>query len=193
MITVTLSRIRSPILRAIRPLGQDALDAYNERMRRSSHLAGTNSAYIEAMYEQYLSDPNSVTPEWRAYFNQLPRVESAAQGEMPHAPVISHFERIGRNRLKARPEKVSANVQSAHEIKQMRLADLIAAYRRSGHMKAILDPLGLMSRPPMPVLEIGYHGLTAADYDELFDVGTLEHAESRASLKEIIAVLEATY
>lgn len=169
------------------------MDSYNERMRRSSHLAGTNSAYIEAMYEAYLTDPNAIALQWRAYFNQLPHVETAVQGETPHGAVISHFERIGRNRLKARPEKVSADIQSTHEIKQMRLADLIAAWRRRGHMKANLDPLGLMSRPDMPILDIRYHGLTPADYDEIFDTGTLEHSEHRASLREIIAVLEATY
>ncbi|MCP5180357.1 MAG: 2-oxoglutarate dehydrogenase E1 component [Pseudomonadales bacterium] len=162
-------------------------------MQRSSHLAGTNSAYIEAMYENYLSDPNAVPPEWRAYFNQLPHVSGAVHGETPHRPVIEHFERVGRNRLKARPEKVSADIQSAHEIKQMYLADLIAAYRRRGHMRADLDPLKLMARPAMPVLDIRYHGLTPADYDEVFDTGTLEFPSERGSLREIIAVLEATY
>lgn len=169
------------------------MDTYNERMRRSSHLAGTNSAYIESIYENYLSDPNSVSPEWRAYFNQLPHVSGAVHGETPHRAVIAHFERVGRNRLKARPEKVSADIQSAHEIKQMYLADLITAYRRRGHMKANLDPLGLMSRHLMPILDIGYHGLSPADFDEVFDTGTLEFPSARGSLREIIAVLEATY
>ena len=50
---------------------------YNERMRQSSHLAGTNSAYVEAMYESYLADPNSVSAQWRAHFNQLPHVVMA--------------------------------------------------------------------------------------------------------------------
>ncbi len=169
------------------------MDTYNERMRRSSHLAGTNSAYIESIYENYLSDPNSVSSEWRAYFNQLPHVSGAVHGETPHRAVIAHFERVGRNRLKARPEKVSADIQSAHEIKQMYLADLIAAYRRRGHMKANLDPLGLMARHLMPILDIGYHGLNPADFDEVFDTGTLEFPAARGSLREIIAVLEATY
>ena len=169
------------------------MDTYNERMRRSSHLAGTNSAYIESLYESYLADPNSVSPEWRAYFNQLPHVSGAVHGETPHRAVIAHFERVGKNRLKARPEKVSADIRSAHEIKQMYLADLIAAYRRRGHMKANLDPLGLMSRHVMPILDIAYHGLTPADFDEMFDAGTLEFPAERGNLREILAVLEATY
>jgi len=28
-----------------------------ERMQRSSHLAGQNAAYVEALYEAYLTDP----------------------------------------------------------------------------------------------------------------------------------------
>ena len=166
---------------------------YNERMRQSSHLAGTNSAYVEAMYESYLADPNSVSAQWRAHFNQLPHVEGAVHGETAHHGIIEHFERVGRNRLKARPEKVSADIQSAHEIKQMHLGDLINAYRRRGHMKAQLDPLGLMERPNMAQLDMAYHGLSAADLEEVFDTGTLEHAEERATLRDIIGVLEQTY
>ena len=33
-------------------------ESFLERMQRSSHMAGTNVAYIEALYEAYLDDPN---------------------------------------------------------------------------------------------------------------------------------------
>ena len=40
----------------------------------SSHIAGSNAKYIEELYEEYLKDPNGA-PEWRDYFNKLPRVQ----------------------------------------------------------------------------------------------------------------------
>jgi len=37
----------------------------------SSTLFGSNAPFIEDLYERYLSDPASVQPEWRGYFDEL--------------------------------------------------------------------------------------------------------------------------
>ena len=69
------------------------VDSFVERMRRSSHLAGTNVAYIEDMYEIYLDDANNVPAEWRDYFHRLPRVEGTVDADVPHSTIVQHFER----------------------------------------------------------------------------------------------------
>ena len=38
----------------------------------SSWLAGANQSYIEQLYEDYLTDPDSVDVAWRTMFQQLP-------------------------------------------------------------------------------------------------------------------------
>ena len=81
-------------------------------MRRSSHLAGSNGAYVEMLYEDYLDDPNSVPEEWRRNFDLLPMVDDAAV-DVPHSTIVAHFERLGRNRLKAKPERVATEVSSS--------------------------------------------------------------------------------
>src|SRR5258705_11997702 len=43
----------------------------NEVLDATSFLFGTNAAFIEALYAQYLSDPNSVDGTWRAFFEAL--------------------------------------------------------------------------------------------------------------------------
>ena len=167
-----------------------------DRLRRSSHLAGANAAYMEAMYEAYLAGGENLPPEWRHYFGGLPPLGDSAgtQGvEVPHSGIVRHFERIGRNRLKARPEKQSAAVESEHERKQMRVLELIAAYRHRGHKKADIDPLGLMERPEMPVLDLAYHGLSVAELEEIYDTGSLGYGDGKAKLREIIETLELTY
>ena len=78
-------------------------ESFLERMQRSSHMAGTNVAYIEALYESFLEDPNSVPVEWREYFEKLPRVEEAVQADIPHSTVIQHFERLTRHCLATLP------------------------------------------------------------------------------------------
>ena len=116
-------------------------ESFLERMRKSSHLAGGNVAYIEALYETFLEDPNDVPEQWRAYFDKLPRVEGEVSGDMPHSTIVRHFEMLGRNRLKAQPEEVSTEVSSEHERRQVRVLELISAYRHRGHRRANLDPL----------------------------------------------------
>ena len=167
-----------------------------DRLRRTSHLAGANAAYIEAMYEAYLAGAENLPPEWQRYFGDLAPLGDApgAQAvEVPHSGIVRHFERLGRNRLKARPEKQSAAVESEHERKQMRVLELIAAYRHRGHKKANIDPLGLMERPEMPVLDLGYHGLSVAELEEIFDIGSLGYGDGKAKLREIVETLQMTY
>ena len=168
-------------------------ESYLERMRASSHLAGVNAAYIEAMYEAWLSAPDSVPLQWRAFFGDLPSAQPDPEAEIPHSGVIAHFERIGRNRLKARPEKQSAAVESEHERKQMRVHDLVTAYRLRGHKKARIDPLDMMERPLMPVLDLAYHGLSAAESEEIFNTDILRYWDGAAKLREIVETLEMTY
>jgi 2-oxoglutarate dehydrogenase E1 component len=168
-------------------------DEFMEVMRRTSHLSGGNVAYIEQLYESYLEDPASVPEEWRAHFEKLPRVEGVITPDVPHAPVRTHFELLGRSRGRARRATPSATVSSEHEKKQVRVLELISAYRHRGHKRANLDPLGLMERPATPVLDLAYHRLTEADLDTTFQTGSFFYGNPEAPLREIIRALEATY
>ncbi|MEM9624064.1 MAG: thiamine pyrophosphate-dependent enzyme, partial [Pseudomonadota bacterium] len=164
-----------------------------ERMLRSSHLSGQNAAYLEDLYESFLDDPSVVPANWRSYFEQLPMVEGAVGPDTPHSSVVNHFERLGRNRLKAKPEKVATSVATEHETKQMRVQDLVSAYRHRGHKKANIDPLGMMERPTMPVLDLAYHHLTPADLDETFQTGTFHYGDGSVKLRDLVDALEQTY
>ena len=39
-----------------------------KQFQQSSPLAGGNADYVENRYEAWLADPESVSPEWRTYF-----------------------------------------------------------------------------------------------------------------------------
>src|SRR5690242_17864893 len=45
--------------------------ASNEVMETTSFLFGTNAAFIESLYAQYLENPDAVDESWRAYFAEL--------------------------------------------------------------------------------------------------------------------------
>ncbi|MCY4656111.1 MAG: 2-oxoglutarate dehydrogenase E1 component [Gammaproteobacteria bacterium] len=164
-----------------------------ERMMKSSHISGSSAVYIESMYEKFLENPNAVPTEWRDYFNTLP-VHASMEGDVLHSTIVSHFERLGRNRFKARPERESDSAMSEHERKQIKVMELINAYRSAGHRKAELDPLQSWDRPEVSELRLKYHNLDPADLSTVFGTGSSHFFESEhAKLSDIITALEETY
>ena len=111
-----------------------------ELMWRSSHVSGGNAHYVEALYEQYLDDPAAVPEEWRNYFDQLPAPEGSASHDVPLTPVRDQFYQLGRAR---RTALAPAAADGEECRKQVKVLQLINAYRFRGHQKANIDPLGL--------------------------------------------------
>ena len=164
-----------------------------EHWWRSSHIAGGNADYVEALYEQYLEAPNDVSPEWRDFFDKLPRVESNIQPDIPHAIVRSHFREMAFQRSGAVSATVADSFATDHEKKQVAVVRLISSYRQRGHQKANIDPLNLMKRESVPDLDMSFHGLSGADLDTEFQTGILYIGKEQTTLAEIVEALEATY
>lgn len=164
-----------------------------ESMWQSGHISGSNAAYVEALFEDYLVNPEGCPGAWRAYFDQLPKVDpSAASQDLSHATVRDHFLLLAKNQARVVPASASS-ISANHERKQFAVGELINGYRRRGHLRADLDPLGLEIKEDVPSLTLEYHGLSDADRDTRFQVGSLAMGESEAPLSEIVAALEETY
>ncbi len=163
-----------------------------EQLLSTSQLAGGNVAYIEELFETYLRDPNEVPEEWRQYFNQLPRVEENVTTDIPHKPIREQFLLISKNQNRAKPTSQSS-VSSEFERKQVKVLQLINAFRGRGHQHAQLDPLGLMEREQVPDLDLAFHELSQADLDTTFQTGSLFIGQDEATLKEILNALQQTY
>ena len=163
-----------------------------EQLWSTSQLAGGNVAYIEELFETYLRDPNEVPEEWRQYFNQLPRVEEDVTTDIPHKPIREQFLLISKNQNRAKPTSQSS-VSSEFERKQVKVLQLINAFRGRGHQHAQLDPLGLMEREQVADLDLAFHELSQADLDTTFQTGSLFIGQDEATLKEILNALQQTY
>jgi 2-oxoglutarate dehydrogenase E1 component len=157
----------------------------------SSQLAGHNAAYLEELYEAFLTDPNRVSAPWRAFFETLPRVNGYG-AEPSHAAIREAFQAITRQPQWLRRPIASIEGTPAHEEKQVRVLQLINAYRFRGHQVAQIDPLGLRDPVDLPELELAHHGLSDADLDTVFDSGSLVSIE-KPTLRQILAQLRATY
>ena len=119
----------------------------------SSHISGGNAAYVEELYEAYLTDPNAVPEEWRSYFEKLPRANDQVIRDIPHSPVRNHFAQLGKQRIRKAAVAADSGI-TEHERKQVRVIQLCSAYRQRGHQKASLDPLGLWQREDVPDLDL---------------------------------------
>lgn len=152
----------------------------------TSPLYGGNAAFLEALYEEYLRAPTSVSLEWREYFD---RIRGEARTESAHAPVIASLRhRVSQSR--------KAADDGGHEAsaKQGAVSRLIQVYANRGHLIANLDPLGLTPRPVPKVLELEYFGLSNVDLESEFHTGSRSGAiPPFMTLKDILEQLRYIY
>ncbi|MBV1880560.1 MAG: 2-oxoglutarate dehydrogenase E1 component [Pseudomonadales bacterium] len=167
-------------------------DGLMYRQWRSSHLFGGNAHYVEELFESYLLDPNSVSEDWREIFDKLPKVDGNINQDVPHSTVREHFLYLAKNSNRVQPIAISS-VTTEHEKKQVKVLQLITAYRVRGHQRAALDPLDLMAREQVPDLELSHHGLSIADDETTFNTGSLFIGREEATLSQIITAMESTY
>lgn len=157
----------------------------------STPLFGGNANAVEALYEQYLLDAESVPQGWREYFETL----GDPDNEIAHSTIRNGLlaeSRDGRRRSSGRQAGSRTAVSSG--AKQAAVSRLIQVYSLRGHQIADIDPLGLMERPVPGVLKFEYLGLTSADMDSEFDTGGLAGTgDKRMTLREILALLKSIY
>jgi 2-oxoglutarate dehydrogenase E1 component len=170
-------------------------DSSMELLWRSSHIAGGNASYVEGLYESYLVDPNGVPEQWRDYFDKLPRVESSVAQiqDVPHSTIRDHFAQISKMRVRTEATVQQDSQATEYERKQVKVVQLISAYRQRGHQKAKLDPLALAVREHIPDLDLSFHELSIADLDTVFQTGSMRIGKADATLGEIVEALERTY
>jgi len=165
----------------------------NEASRHSA-FDSSNIPFVEALYEQFLDDPTSVTDDWRSYFDGLGSGKGTNGGYISHTDVqreiIQHI-RYDRPDFSGNGAASSSD-DAEYMAKQGSVLSLINAYRLYGHMRADIDPLGMMKLQRVEVLDLSYHGLTQGDTGRLFHTGTMP-APDLLPLHEILSRLENTY
>lgn len=121
-------------------------------------LFSANAPYLEALYARYLDDPEAVDPAWRTYFATLKGQTGAL--ETDHRPVWGSL--TARNNQATGPVDGPMAQRTAEAAQAVR--ELIASYRRLGHLNARVDPLGHSVEPRLAALDPATHGL-AEDAD----------------------------
>ncbi|OGT53371.1 MAG: 2-oxoglutarate dehydrogenase E1 component [Gammaproteobacteria bacterium RIFCSPHIGHO2_12_FULL_42_13] len=158
---------------------------------RDSYLTSGNEAYLEELYETYLTSPDALSTEWRSFFDLLVKQIPRAHGEVSHAEIREQFLRLAKE-----PGKTISvqGVDLRHERQQEKVTELISAYRRVGHLQAQIDPLHLYKGVYSSLLELAYYDFTSEDLHTVFDVGSFAGLQkTTGTLNEIYQSLRRVY
>ncbi|GGO70279.1 2-oxoglutarate dehydrogenase subunit E1 [Bowmanella pacifica] len=154
-------------------------------------MAGGNAAYVEEIYEAYLDDPQSVSEEWRSIFDQLPKL-NGVELEAKHSQIRDQFRDLAKLGPMGRVAKAVTAATGGDE-KQVKVLQLINAYRFRGHQHANLDPLGLWKQERVRDLELSHHELSEADFDTVYKLGSFAIGQDSMALGELFKSLNRTY
>lgn len=132
-------------------------------MDKFSYISNAESEYIDNLYKQYQSDPQSVDQGWQRFFEGF------------------EFSRMA----------YSAKDQSTIMPGEFKVINLINDYRKRGHLFTKTNPVRTR-RKYSPTLDIENYGLTKEDLNTTFEAGN-EIGIGPAPLSKIIEHLEATY
>ena len=148
-------------------------------MDRFSFLGGVHATFIDELYQQYLSSPDSVEPSWRAFFQGYDFAleeygeEATTNGKALEAG-FSH-------------EEIVAEIR-----KEFQVLNLIDDYRNRGHLFTATNPVRTR-RSYSPSLAIENYGLHQNDLQAKFQAAKEIGFDSSKTLQEIIDTLHQTY
>ncbi len=140
-------------------------------MDNFSFLNTAHATFFADLYDQYLQDPDSLEPSWKAFFQGYDFANSdflqkeLVEGVSPQVP-----------------EKV---------LKEFRVINLINGYRTRGHLFTKTNPVR-ERRTYMPTLELENFDLSDSDLKTVFNAGEIIGLGPQP-LKVIIAHLEEIY
>jgi len=142
-------------------------------MKDFSYITNSHPAFIEGLYQQFLTDPASVDPDIIKFFEGF---DFAMQnGTVTTAQV-------------ATAPLSNVHADWANEIKVYRL---ILGYRNKGHLIATTNPIRTR-KDRGANLDLASFDLTEADLEKTFQVGSMIGLGA-TTLKNILAHLQKTY
>ena len=148
-------------------------------------LGTQNLEFAESQLENYLVDRNSVSPDWRDYFDDLKVVDSGLTVESLHVPFQASS--IFRRSTAVRVDPLASDAL----VLQERMDQLIRSYRVRGHIIAKIDPLNA-ERPQPAELNPEFYGFTSEHMDREFSTQWAGGPDTR-TLREMLNWMQTTY
>ena len=170
---------------------------------------GVSPGFVETLYRRYKSDPASVEPSWRAWFEGLESTASGPSWQRANWPLTetdaltagldpTQMEPAPKPAKGGAPAKPAAPAASTADVTKaaedsIRAMLLIRTYRVRGHLAANLDPLNLSGLRELPAdLRTEYHGFADGDLDRPVYLGGSLGLEW-ATVREVVDTLRRNY
>jgi 2-oxoglutarate dehydrogenase E1 component len=154
---------------------------YSTKLSNESFLDGSSGDYVESQYLAWKKDPSSVHSSWASFFKNVDAGKGVGSAFTP-PPTLFPSPPIQRT-------EATNSFQD-----NLKVVDLINAYRSLGHRHAKLDPLNISPLPNVPELEPKYYGLSEADLSkEYYFSDTTTYPFSGKKLTDILAHLKEVY
>ena len=141
-------------------------------MDKFSFLNAAHTAYFADLYDQYLQNPDSVEPSWRAFFQGY---DFGSENYGLSGEIV---------------EGVSTQIPE-YVKKEFHVVRLIDGYRMRGHLFTKTNPVRAR-RTYSPTLEIKNFDLSESDLDTVFNAGEILGIGAQ-TLRVIIKHLESIY
>ena len=187
----------------------------NDILDATSFLSGTNAAFLEGLYSQYLANPDSVDEGWRAYFAELgeaglsptqlgrgPAWRRDQRASVPQDDITQALtggpssNNQGASAKPAAKKAAAAPVDGesirATALESIRAVQMVRAYRVIGHLEADLDPLGITPRQPHPQLEPSFYGFHEAEMEKPIYIAGVMGMDT-ATPRQMVDLLKRTY
>jgi len=154
-------------------------------MDKFSFLNAAHTAYFADLYDQYLINPDSVEPSWRAFFQGFDFGQTGLNGSSQEAD----------NNVPAAEPAMAMDLDCEPQLqnleKEFRVIKLIEGYRTRGHLFTKTNPVR-ERRKYVPTLDIENFGLSQSDLDTVFKAGEVIRI-GPATLRDIIDHLSKIY
>lgn len=172
--------------------------------------SSANLEFVESLYAQYLTNPDSAPPEWREFLKNLSEEESSEFRASPrldpgfepvglfrnvgargNSTATTSSSNVSASSRSPRPTQVVGSAEDQAIGFQDRVNQFIRAYRYSGHLAAQIDPLGLQRSAP-PELDPKYYEFTETDMERKVSCETVSGGGA-LSLGVLMTKLRSTY
>src|SRR5690554_6162617 len=159
-------------------------------MDKYSYISNAHVAYIDALYQDFKNDPESIEPSWKQFFDGFDFA-------------ITKFGEEGNGTVALPSSETSVSKENGHRAtsgtmmdmeelpKEIKVRALIHAYRSRGHLKSKTNPVReRVDRKAL--LGYEYFGLEESDLNTEFQAGN-EIGIGTAKLSKIIQSLQKIY
>jgi 2-oxoglutarate dehydrogenase E1 component len=155
-----------------------------EQNGRAPYLSHISPEYLENLKEVYDTDPAQLPLTWQTFFDGM---SVANTWESPMAPPAATTSKEAPPKIQAQPQQIDL---------ELRLLDLIEAYRQRGHLYAKLNPLNGDGTQDFSALAPGHFGLDSVPTSTKFKgarVLGLKGDPEGAGLEQVVTCLQDTY